>query len=190
MCPHCGKYYKRLQQHILTNHSDNKKTCPKCDLFLLHQCIINKHYRTIHESEGKKCEHCGKLIKDMKRHLLRGCIVSEVVKCEKKFTCTECGKQLRTKHKLRAHIDSVHLKIKDKVCTQCDYKTSSKFNLKIHITRVHEGKMLKSNCPYCEKQVFGLEWHLQTYHQKEINMSLQNNLLSQVSPPEVSIPGS
>ena len=73
---------------------------------------------------------------------------------------------------------------KDKSCPHCDYKTSEGFNLRIHIARVHEGKKFKAECPYCNKSVVSLNWHLEKYHKKMVDDKLElTQLVNQQDMP-------
>ena len=72
---------------------------------------------------------------------------------------------------------------KDKACPHCDYRTSEGFNLRIHIARVHEGKSFKAECPYCNKSVVSLDWHLEKYHKKLLDNKVElSQLVNQDLP--------
>ena len=74
---------------------------------------------------------------------------------------------------------------KDKACPHCDYRTSEGFNLRIHIARVHEGKSFKAECPYCNKSVVSLDWHIEKYHKKMLDNKVE--LTQLVEQDEVMI---
>lgn len=166
VCPYCGNFYKYLQVHIRIHHSETPKiVCKLCDYTSNVQSQLDYHYKRVHVSGGVTCSICGKMVKDLKRHIVRGCITSVV---DKKFDCTQCEKKFTHMHQLKRHVNNIHLNIRDKECPHCNYKTNTGFNLKIHITRVHEGKKLKSECHFCQKQVYSLEWHINRYHAPEL----------------------
>ena len=82
------------------------------------------------------------------------------------------------------HIKVIHMNQKDKSCPHCDYRTSEGFNLRIHIARVHEGKRFKAECPYCNKSVVSLDWHLEKYHKKLLDTKVElSQLVNQQDLP-------
>ena len=69
---------------------------------------------------------------------------------EKPFPCSQCPYSFVSNAKLKYHIDSVHLGIKQFECSFCDYSCARKANLKRHIEVKHENN--KSSEPYeCTK---------------------------------------
>ena len=57
---------------------------------------------------------------------------------EKKFQCDECNYSAPRKFTVKAHINSVHLKIKNHVCNKCNYAASQRMDLIRHVNSVHE----------------------------------------------------
>ena len=45
---------------------------------------------------------------------------------------------------------------------------------RIHIARVHEGKKVSMTCPFCNKNVISLQWHLEQYHKTQGGLSFRN----------------
>ena len=37
----------------------------------------------------------------------------------------------------------------------------------MHIARVHEGRKVSLPCPFCNKNVVSLQWHLEQYHKDQ-----------------------
>ena len=69
---------------------------------------------------------------------------------QKPFPCSQCPYSFVSNAKLKYHIDSVHLGIKQFECSYCDYSCARKANLKRHIEVKHENN--KSSEPYeCTK---------------------------------------
>ena len=64
-----------------------------------------------------------------------------------KHICSICGKQTRTKKKLKQHEDAVH-KSKEFECTKCGQRLKSKESLDQHIRAVHE--QVKYPCRQCD----------------------------------------
>ena len=53
-------------------------------------------------------------------------------------TCKICGQTLSMNTNLRAHIDSVHRKIKSSKCEYCNQKFGYGTSLKRHVQLIHE----------------------------------------------------
>ena len=56
----------------------------------------------------------------------------------KKHKCKICGQTLSMNTNLRAHIDSVHRKIKSSKCEYCNQKFGYGTSLKRHVQLIHE----------------------------------------------------
>jgi len=188
VCPYCGNFYKVqfLPTHIRIQHTETQTiVCSMCDYTSNVKSQLDNHYKRVHVSGGVTCPTCGKLVKQLKQHIKRGCITSVI---EKKFDCDQCEKKFKDSQQLKRHINNVHLNIKDKECPHCNYKTTTGFNLKIHITRVHEGKKLKSECEFCQKQVYSLEWHITRYHPQEMAQQAEKlNPLTEESAQNITM---
>jgi len=159
VCPFCGKVFKVLQPHIKDVHINVEMIkCIACD-FTGKKKSVYDHYKKVHKTVSTTCNSCGKLVKNLNRHV---CPSSSPVE---KIPCDQCSKTFSEKSGLKSHIKNIHTKSRDIECEQCNYKTYSKFNLKIHVTRVHEGKTLRSRCEHCNKEVIDIERHIRVYHQ-------------------------
>ena len=71
------------------------------------------------------------------------CSVDEGIR----FSCRECGKQIRTQSNLNRHIRANHEGIKYP-CSQCQYQATTKGGLIQHERSVHKG--IKYPCGQCE----------------------------------------
>jgi len=112
-CHHCGKHYT------------TKAACQ------LH--ISNKHGKVEKE---EACERCGKIFKDVKRHLKTCGTIPK-----KKLPCISCDKTFSSKEALKYHVKRIHENIRDKACEHCPYITYSNFNLRLHVTKMHKSKL-------------------------------------------------
>ena len=105
------------------------------------------------------CQHCGEVIKGLRKHLERtGCGGEMVIK---KVACPSCDKVFNFKQALNMHKKKVHENVKDKHCQYCSYATYSSYNLKLHVTKMHLGsKIEKKSCPHCTKVTTNLNYHI------------------------------
>jgi len=181
MCPYCGKSYKYLPFHIYKVHSGREIKCDMCDYTTSLLCYMTKHKRQVHEGFTTTCEDCGKIVKQLNHHKQRGCPAR---KKSERLQCPHCDKTFALRDGLTRHIKVIHMNQKDKSCPHCDYRTSEGFNLRIHIARVHEGKRFKAECPYCNKSVVSLDWHLEKYHKKLLDTKVElSQLVNQQDLP-------
>ena len=51
--------------------------------------------------------------------------------------CDHCGRGFHMKHKLKEHVDAVHLKLKNHKCELCDWTTGFTTNMSLHLKKVH-----------------------------------------------------
>eukprot|EP00090_Calanus_glacialis_P017094 TRINITY_DN26719_c0_g1_i1.p1 TRINITY_DN26719_c0_g1~~TRINITY_DN26719_c0_g1_i1.p1 ORF type:complete len:633 (-),score=152.98 TRINITY_DN26719_c0_g1_i1:65-1963(-) len=182
MCPYCGKSYKYLPFHIYKVHSGREIKCDMCDYTTSLLCYMTKHKKQVHEGFTTTCEDCGKIVKQLNHHKQRGCPAR---KKAERLQCPNCDKTFALRDGLTRHIKVIHMNQKDKACPHCDYRTSEGFNLRIHIARVHEGKSFKAECPYCNKSVVSLDWHVEKYHKKLLDDKVElSQLVNQDIPLE------
>ena len=170
VCSICGLSIKALSLpgHIKKVHTFKMYPCPSCSYQAKTDYDLRRHVKRKHEeSNVVNCPWCGRLSKDLERHLKANqCNIPEHERTidEPKFACEHCNKMFKKEAALLRHFRIVHEKIKDFQCDQCQYKTSTAFNLRIHVKRVHERKPLKEMCPHCDKAFIQLDWHIETYH--------------------------
>ena len=88
---------------------------------------ITYHMRQYH-SEEKPCDVCGKLVRNMKTHIL----LRHTSESEKKFHCCTCGKGFMDSYKLYLH-ELTHGEFRPFVCQySCGYSCKDKGNLGKH----------------------------------------------------------
>ena len=107
----------------------------------------------------KKCQICGKGVKDLKRHM-------NVHSKERPFKCEDCGEGFTRKPTLTRHLQT-HTNERPSKCEQCDYVTTFSHNLKRHIKTKHSDK-LRWICglSYCGREfntMQGLEAHTKVH---------------------------
>ena len=66
-------------------------------------------------------------------------------------TCKTCSGEFVDKHRLDAHVKSVHLKVKDIQCTSCGKLFATNERMKIHEKFVHIVEAEKVPCNICLK---------------------------------------
>jgi len=189
LCPHCGEYFKMLQQHILYKHETNKPyRCDQCNFAHASEKGLYAHIKHNHKSENEwhVCHICGYRAKsksNVNEHF-RG--VHEKIKfkcniCEKEYTgkkdlklhvkiahlgelleCKECGEKFDNRSKLSRHVQKVHKGIKFK-CKICKKEFRDDRSVKRHILNIHEG--IKFGCDLCGKQ-FPVEAELKRHKLK------------------------
>ena len=169
LCPHCGSSFSTnstLKAHIKNLYTGVFLLCPKCEYKTRNPGTLKLHHKLRHTEESKlSCMFCGKVVKDLQRHL-------KVTLCGKdkdesrKLQCQKCSSQFKLKH-LKNHMKIIHEEIKDNMCPHCSYATYSSYNLRLHVKRVHEKAEMLEQCPYCEKRSGHLKWHLDTYHSEQ-----------------------
>ena len=82
---------------------------------------------------------------------------------EKHFQCEQCGKKLKTKRQLKAHIIDTHNPVN---CDLCNRKFGGKRMLKIHHLNVH-AQDKPHKCDMCQKS-FGM-LHVLRKHKKNVH---------------------
>ena len=65
----------------------------------------------------------------------------------KKLTCEHCGKIFADHHRLKSHVDRLHLHVYNHFCDQCDYKSYEKKDLVMH-REMHTGQT-RWKCEVC-----------------------------------------
>jgi len=177
-CPTCGIYCKTVKMHILNVHNDGKNgpkrkkfLCPHCDYVGQHRAALEIHTNSVHsESNILNCPWCGRLTKDLNKHLRNNqCNIPEEERVFKpKVKCKSCEKEFKSIGKLNQHISQIH-ELKMNFCDQCDYKTPVAGNLRLHVKRKHEGRPLKEECQVCHKMCVSIEGHMKIYHGHLVN---------------------
>ena len=105
----------------------------------------------------KKCQICGKGVKDLKRHM-------NVHSKERPFKCEHCGTKCKTKQNLQSHMD-VHSKEKPFKCEDCGEGFTRKPTLTRHLqTHTNERPSKCEQCDYVTTFSHNLKRHIKTKH--------------------------
>ena len=124
-CTVCGK-----KSHRANYHSTIPEKCENCE-----KSFKNNHFKEVHLYHCSRlempCLICGKLVKDMKRHIL----FSHTPDSERKLKCERCGKTVK---QMKKHIKLCHIPDSEKkfVCEQCGKGFQDEKNMEIH-TNIH-----------------------------------------------------
>ena len=178
ICEDCGKKYidtAGLRKHRLVLHTQYPKACEDCGKSCATSSDYLKHFKKAHDIDDSQemltCEICASTVKGKiglylhKRHMHGN----------QNFTCTECGKQYKSKENLKYHMTVAHtgeypfrcdqcgkgymLKKKliicknnhagifNYICDKCDFKTNEQGQFKTHIAIHSDVKPFI--CPLC-----------------------------------------
>ena len=168
-CQHCNKEIKetRLNYHIRQVHENLKNhTCDLCKKDFMNKHSLSKHVQYVHGSESqlKKCDICGKEIKEfkLKSHM------KLMHQNSKHFPCEFCKKVLTNKGNLAQHVIDVHKLNKMMKCEKCNLEIKEN-KFKRHMKEKHEKE--SPICPICKKNYSTnsiLNKHIQNVHEKTI----------------------
>ena len=152
ICPHCGEYFERVQQHILYMHTTEKPyKCPKCEFAHTLKKGLDSHMKTVHpvESALKICHICS--YKTSTNQTLRNHIES-VHEQIKNFSCPHDGCDLKfyRERTMKKHFMLKHSSERPHKCEICGEAFAIKEKLQTHKRKVHEGK--KYSCETCGKE--------------------------------------
>ena len=201
ICGECGRSLSskaKLVSHKISKHNIGEKlTCSECDFQAAYKEALQRHTETVHKNVRYQCDHCDFKATQkgsLKIHIKTQHEGVKITRGDKAaFVCSECGKSLSTKEKLRLHkiskhdigekhlcsecefqtaykealqkhVDTVHRNVRYP-CDQCDYKATQKGSLRIHIRAQHEG--VKFTCDKCGKiygQYSTLARHIEYMH--------------------------
>ena len=177
ICPECGKSVDSLKQHMQLIHSNDKLQCPHCEFQTPYKNNLKNHIENKHTGGNiKNCPFCGKLVKNVKRHLLSAkCDLPEEERNNPAdmVECDRCSKQFKNLERLKKHIRDIHDKPAIQ-CELCSFQTKYNCNMKMHVKRVHDNKPLRETCPVCSKECVSVDWHIKTYHPGQ----MENRLVS------------
>ena len=97
------------------------------------------------ESQEMNINRNKTLQSDNQRELIIGNQIKAIATVHKKkkkytytFTCSQCGKVLRSAHNLTAHVETVHEKLKNFKCELCTKAFGRKHDLQVHVDRRHK----------------------------------------------------
>ena len=152
ICPHCGEYFERVQQHVLYMHTTEKPyKCPKCEFAHTLKKGLDSHMKTVHpvESALKICHICS--YKTSTNQTLKNHIES-VHEQIKNFSCDHDGCDLKfyRERTMKKHFMLKHSSERPHKCEICGEAFAIGEKLQTHKRKVHEGK--KYSCETCGKE--------------------------------------
>ena len=86
----------------------------------------------------------------MRKRFFKKCVLLlhlETIHVESKYECKECGQSFSQKGNLRRHVDK--RATRDNLCELCDFSASIKGKLVAHINKIHV-RIKDKNCEICE----------------------------------------
>ena len=146
LCPHCGKEFRYLAQHIKLAHLGLVKYAPaQCDIckkVYTQKSHLRQHVRAVHEQvKDHKCNFCGRAFfrkMHFKRHMQT---MHMDIHVYQQVTCGSCGKQFKSTTALYKHNRVVHLGIKPArslFCDECGQTFTQSGSLYSHMRKMHE----------------------------------------------------
>lgn len=116
--------------------------------------LHSAHNFAIDEKPKKQCTHCGTMVRDMRRHLLK------VHMSIKNFFCDLCPFGAFFKYDLEQHMKTHQRKVKEiekYFCETCGLEFQRRFHLNAHRRAKHTVKERIHQCAICEKSFFTAE---------------------------------
>jgi len=165
ICPHCGEFFKLLQQHIMYKHETNKPwKCDQCDFAHSLKQGLDGHKRVSHpdDSKMKVCHICGyKAVtnQNLKTH------VEATHENKRNYSCNVCDAKFYKSFSLRNHVKVKHLGELPHKCDVCGSAFNRRDKLIKHIQLIHMDK--KFPCDICGKEYSeqgSLRKHRRKYH--------------------------
>ena len=157
-CPFCEKAFIGLVKHIKTKHKDEPD---------YEEEIRNAKWRerimkvsTTGDEDGEACPECGKLSKNLKRHM-------ELHQQNRmQIPCPICGKVV-LKTGMSSHMRTVHSGRRPYKCPHCDYASAFRGNLNTHIKgmHLHTRQYLCNTCKAAFKTLGALIGHTKRVHE-------------------------
>ena len=144
-CEHCDFIYKY-------NPTD-QRGLRKC------KQTLNEHMNDEHAELKLKCDQCEKTVwtqKQLKVHMTK----HDYSTADGCFTCDQCGYTCKKSHRLKFHIDAVHLGLKPHLCELCPAAFATKSTLNKH--RLSHTNERNFKCQFCEK-AFHTKGNLETH---------------------------
>jgi len=148
-CDYCDFIYKY--------HPSDQRGLRKC------KQTLNEHMNDEHADQKLKCDLCDKCVwteQQLRVHKTR----HENSREDGTFSCDKCNYVCAKAHRLKFHIDAVHLGIKKHLCDWCPsaFATTSALNKHI-LSHTNERNF---QCPFCEKAFHSkgnLNTHIRTH---------------------------
>jgi len=162
-CPHCDFHSNTkssFSDHIKTSHPSSLLPfmCEHCKFSTKTEGLLTRHILIKHPDGKKLCKECRKFfpIDEFEDHVLQHQQKMEI--------CNICGKMLKRKSHLNAHIKTVHQILEKKYfCEKCNAGFALQSVLNRHMKLVHSEKY---PCPLCGEKFFEhkLKRHIADLH--------------------------
>ncbi|XP_045204431.2 zinc finger and SCAN domain-containing protein 21-like isoform X2 [Mercenaria mercenaria] len=158
-CPFCDKAFIGLVKHIKTKHKDEPDFEEEMRNAKWRERIMK--VSTMGENEeGEACPECGKMSKNLKRHM-------ELHQQNRmQIPCPICGKVV-LKTGMSSHMRTVHSGRRPYKCPHCDYASAFRGNLNTHIKgmHLHTRQYLCNTCKAAFKTLGALIGHTKRVHE-------------------------
>lgn len=158
-CPFCEKAFIGLVKHIKHRHRDEPSYDEEMRNAKWRERIMKVSTIGIDES-GETCTECGKVTKNMKRHM-------ELHQQNRmQIPCPICSKVV-LKTGMSSHMRTVHSGRKPYKCPHCDYASAFRGNLNTHIKgmHLHTRQYLCNTCKAAFKTLGALIGHTKRVHE-------------------------
>lgn len=137
-CPFCDRAFIGLVKHIKSKHRDEQEYEEEMRNAKWRERIMKVSTQGTDES-GETCNECGKVTKNMKRHM-------ELHQQNRmQIPCPICGKVV-LKTGMSSHMRTVHSGRKPYKCPHCDYSSAFRGNLNTHIKVRNSSGFLCMGC--------------------------------------------
>lgn len=158
-CPFCDKAFIGLVKHIKTKHKDEPDFDEEVRNAKWRERIM-KVSTTGDGEDGEACPECGKVSKNLKRHM-------ELHQQNRmQIPCPICGKVV-LKTGMSSHMRTVHSGRRPYKCPHCDYASAFRGNLNTHIKgmHLHTRQYLCNTCKAAFKTLGALIGHTKRVHE-------------------------
>ncbi|KAK0050536.1 zinc finger and BTB domain-containing protein 17 [Biomphalaria pfeifferi] len=158
-CPFCDKAFIGLVKHIKGKHRDEHSYEEEMRNAKWRERIMKVSTIGLDES-GETCTECGKVTKNMKRHM-------ELHQQNRmQIPCPICSKVV-LKTGMSSHMRTVHSGRKPYKCPHCDYASAFRGNLNTHIKgmHLHTRQYLCNTCKAAFKTLGALIGHTKRVHE-------------------------
>ncbi|XP_048774491.1 protein hsr-9-like isoform X1 [Ostrea edulis] len=158
-CPFCDKAFIGLVKHIKGKHKDETDYEEEMRNAKWREKIMRVSVQG-NVDEGEQCPECGKVAKNIKRHM-------ELHQQNRmQIPCPICGKVV-LKTGMSSHMRTVHSGRKPYKCPHCDYASAFRGNLNTHMKgmHLHTRQYLCNTCKAAFKTLGALIGHTKRVHE-------------------------
>lgn len=158
-CPFCEKAFIGLVKHIKSKHNEETDYEEEIRNAKWRERIMKVSTQGAQE-DGETCQDCGKVTKNMKRHL------ESHQQNRMQIPCPICGKVV-LKTGMSSHMRTVHSGRRPYKCPHCDYDSAFRGNLNTHIKgmHLHTRQYLCNTCSAAFKTLGALIGHTKRVHE-------------------------